>query len=249
MNLKDLVLGLIVLLIIYLVYIWFFTDSTKIYMVTGTNDAMTPITINNGDIPAKLTHDFTYAFWVYIDEWAHNSDKNKVIIRRGSTGIGEVDSLKIYLTPTINNMKFDLGTMDSSTTGSTSSNGVKTCTLNNIPLQRWVNIILTVNNRAADMYLDGKLVNTCISENVLKENASQDIDICKAEAGTGQESSGFKGSISNVIYYTRTINPREAYSIYKEGPGSGNPFLNLINKYRLKLAFMSQGREVKSFEI
>ena len=244
MKLKDLVLGLIVLLIIYLVYIWFFTDSTKIYMLTGANDALTGTTINNADIPKKLTHDFTYAFWIYVDEWSEGLEKNKVIIRRPSAS-GE-DSIKIFLTPHVNNMQFNLGTMDSAP----NTPGNFNCKLNNIPLQRWVNIILTVNNRAADIYLDGKLVNTCIATSVLKEDSATNIDICKADTSTTVEDmSGFRGSISNVIYYTRTINPREAYSIYREGPGSGNALLNLLNKYRLKLAFMSQGKEVKSFEI
>ena len=64
MKLKDLVLGLIFVLIIYLVYIWFFTDSTKAYLISSVTDASISSKISSSDLPKRLTNDFTYSFWI-----------------------------------------------------------------------------------------------------------------------------------------------------------------------------------------
>ena len=50
------------------------------------------------------------------------------------------------------------------------------------------------------------------------------------------------------MYYNRAVNPREAYSIYKEGFGS-NWLSDLFNKYRIKIAFMKDQEELNSFQI
>jgi hypothetical protein len=64
------------------------------------------------------------------------------------------------------------------------------------------------------------------------------------------DSSTFRGYTSNLMYFPRAVNPREAYAIYRQGFGGGsNMFANLFNQYRIKLAFMKDNREVNSFEI
>ena len=60
---------------------------------------------------------------------------------------------------------------------------------------------------------------------------------------------GFYGFIGNLQYISRAINPREAWAIYKEGPGGSSWLSNLLNKYRIKLAFMEDNVEVNSIEI
>ena len=256
MKLKDLVLGLIVLLIIYLVYIWFFTDSTKAYLISSVTDASLPATqIPSSDLPKRLTNDFTYSFWIYINSWQTGADKKKVIIRRGNN---ENEGIKIYLTQYVNNLKIEMP-MISSNPGSGGSNNYKidankNCEIKNIPLQRWVNITVSVNNRSSDLYLDGKLVNTCVYSGVISdcgEDATLPINICSTGNAnpSKDEKDGYDGSISNVLYYARAVNPREAYSIYRQGPGGGNSLINILNRYGLKFSFMSHGKEIHNIQI
>lgn len=251
MKFKDLVLGLIVLLILYLIYIWFLTDSTKVYLISSIINAKTPAppTISASELPKRLTNDFTYSFWTYIDSWETDVTKNKIILRRPHDDSGDKDGIKIYFTKFVNDLQIDLAQI-SPENGEYEEN--KSCSVKNIPLQKWVNIIVSLNNRACDVYLDGKLVNTCVYNGVISEagkTGSSSIYIGSGNENKNEDVGGFEGSISNLLYFSRAINPREAYSIYKQGPGGGSSILNLINKYKLKFAFMSNGKEINSISI
>lgn len=114
-----------------------------------------------------------------------------------------------------------------------------TCSIENIPLQRWTNIILTVNNKALDIYLDGKLVKTCILDNV---PLTSDSNILVCPDG------GFSGYISNFRYLSNAINPTQAYNIYKDGY-SGSSVGGLLSQYKVKIAFVENNKEVNSVEL
>ena len=60
---------------------------------------------------------------------------------------------------------------------------------------------------------------------------------------------GFEGYVSNLSYFSRAVNPREAYAIYREGPGGSNWFSNIFNKYRLRLEFLKDGKVVNEFDV
>ena len=72
------------------------------------------------------------------------------------------------------------------------------------------------------------------------------IEVCPKKSGSDE--AGFEGEISKFRYISRTINPREAYEIYREGPG-GNWFTDLLSQYKLKFSFLKNNEEVNSFEI
>jgi len=113
----------------------------------------------------------------------------------------------------------------------------------NIPLQRWVNLIMSVTGRTLDVYLDGKLVKTYILPGVARTDTSDDIIIGNSEALRG-----FSGWTSKFQYFANSSNPLQAYDIYKAGPGT-SLLSNIFNKYRLKVAFMEYNTEKGSFEI
>ena len=67
-------------------------------------------------------------------------------------------------------------------------------------------------------------------------NPQTPVDLCPAGMG-------FSGFTSNFKYYSRTVNPREAY-ILQKGYGGGSWLGNLFNKYRVKLSFMKEIRKL-----
>lgn len=232
MNFINIVIGVIVILLIYLFFTWFFGDATRNYLL-GMHDARKSYKIEGDNIPQGSSSDYTYSIWVYISNWDTNQ---KIIFVRG--GRGAHDAPKVSLGTTLNNVEVTLGTY----AGHDSTHPINhTCTLENIPIQSWANIIVTLNNRALDLYLDGKLVRTCILPGVPKSNPGSSLLVTP--------NGGFDGFTSNFLYFSRAINPREAYAIYREGPGGGNWFTGLINKYKIRIEFMKDNKVMNEFDL
>ena len=60
--------------------------------------------------------------------------------------------------------------------------------------------------------------------------------------------SGFEGFITRIRYENDSINPQEAYNIYKEGIDKSLA-KSLFNKYRLKVSFLEYNKEKGSISI
>ena len=99
---------------------------------------------------------------------------------------------------------------------------------------------MSVNNRTYDVYIDGKLVSTWMLMGVAKLDNKGPLQLTPG--------GGFSGFTSKLRYYARSINPREAYEIYKEG-FSDSWLGESTSKYKLKLAFFSDGSEMNSWSI
>lgn len=240
MNLKNIIIGIVVVLLIYFIYIWIFGDSSRSYLL-GMRDAKKKMVIDGSHFPKGNSADYTYSMWINVSNWNYRAGEQKAILsRRNSDG---KPAPYISLGANLNNIEVSLATYATKSEGGQ----IHTCSLDNIPLQAWANIIVTLNNRALDLYLDGKLVRTCVLPGVPKQSTGQHLVVC--EPPQGGSAGGFDGYISNVNYLSRPVNPREAYAIYREGPGGSNWFTNVFNKYRLKIAFMKENQEVNSFEI
>lgn len=237
MNLRNIIIGVVIIIVLYLLYMWFFGDHSRTYLC-GMQDARKSITVSGDNMPSGASADYTFSTWIYVSNWNYRVGEKKTILSRKDKGGNPAPV--ISLGASLNNVEVDLGTYSTD-----SADGVSvqpdTCTLENVPIQAWANIIITLNNRALDLYLDGKLVRTCVLSGVPKMSSGEPLVI----AGDG----GFEGYISNVQYLSRAVNPREAYAIYREGPSGGNIISNFINKYRIKVAFMKDNKEVNSLEI
>lgn len=99
----------------------------------------------------------------------------------------------------------------------------------NIYLQKWVNIIVTLSTRSVDVYINGKLVKTKTMNNAIDTVALNYGDIKITPDG------GFGGYISKVRYYPDYISPKKAWEIYKDG--FGDAFESSLNKYNMSLTF------------
>jgi hypothetical protein len=118
---------------------------------------------------------------------------------------------------------------------------VHTCMIENIPIQKWANVIVSLYGRTLDIYLDGKLVKTCVVPGVpTKVDNSKDVEITPA--------GGFSGWTTYIKYWPNASNPQEAYNIYKDGFG-GTILGNLFNKYRMRFSLIKDNVEASSFEI
>ena len=245
MDTKQIITGIVIVLVIYLLYLYFFGDGTRSYL-SGMHEATKQKVISPASLPKGGSSDYTYSIWLYISNWNYRVGEQKNIFSRGDANN---PSPIVSLGANLNNVEVSLGTWPGASAGGTGgpAGQVSTCTLDNVPLQAWANVIMTLNNRSLDLYLDGKLVRTCVLPGVPIQSSGEPLVLCGKSKNAA--AGGFEGFISNFQYFARAVNPREAYAIYREGPGGSNWLSNLINKYRIKIAFMKNNTEVNSFEI
>jgi len=114
------------------------------------------------------------------------------------------------------------------------------CTVENIPIQKWVNVIISLYGRTLDIYIDGKLVRTCVLPGVAKVNNESSILVTPR--------GGFSGWTSTFKYWPNAFNPQEAYNVYKDGFG-GSILGNALSKYRLRFSVIKDNKVNGSFEI
>jgi len=246
MEFKTIIIGFIIFLVVIYLYQYFFTDPTRTSLLD----------MGKGKVHVKKSHtqlsgnaassDFTYTMWIYVSNWNYKMGKDKLIIQRKNIS-GEVFP-KIKLASASNDLIIDMNVYSDVASGASTSQTTlsEPCKVSNIPLQKWTQISVIVNNRALDTYIDGKLVKTCLLSGVPKIDGSTGIDICPPNNVGGEN--GFDGSIAKVRYYSRALNSREVYELYKEGY-SGSLFGNLFNKYKLRFSYVKDNEEVGRLEI
>lgn len=234
MSFKTILLGVIVVVILYLVWKYIFADNTNQSLSMG-GSGKNKKTILANTLPGNPSSvDFTFSIWIYVDNWQYRYSKPKVIFRRSNSKTNTL-SPSVSLAPSTNDLDISLTTFSA-----TSTSNVDNWSIQNIPIQKWCNIIISTNNRTVDTYIDGKLVNTHVLSGVPKMDKNANIELTPE--------GGFSGATSKFRYFSRTISPREAYEIYREGPG-GNALTDLFNKYKLKLSFMKDNEEISGIEI
>lgn len=117
--------------------------------------------------------------------------------------------------------------------------------ISNIPLQKWNCLILSVDTKTFDVYLDGKLRNSFILDGTYNSSGSKK-NIYLGNVINGVP--GFEGFITRVRYEPNPINPQQAYKIYKDGINASLAN-SLFNQYSLKVSFLEFNKEKGSFTI
>jgi hypothetical protein len=185
------------------------------------------------------TSNFTYSVWFYIEDWTYRYGQEKVILTRIDSDRNP--SPQIALGAFQNNLNVSLQTYpDGSNTDTSSVSQTHNCNIKNVPIQSWVNALISVNGRTLDVYIDGKLVRTCVMPGVARIAANAPVIITPG--------GGFSGYTAEIKYWPNATNPQEAWNIYRSGYG-GSILGNLFNKYRIKVAFLEDNKEQSSFEI
>jgi hypothetical protein len=91
-----------------------------------------------------------------------------------------------------------------------------------------------------DVYVDGKLVKSCVVNQGSKLNGTNTIIL-----GDDLMKDNDVGFITNVKLKAAPIAPQEAWDIYSQGFG-GSPWSDLLNKYKVKLSFIVDNQEQAS---
>lgn len=158
---------------------------------------------------------------MFIKDWDYKFSQEKQIVKRMSSGANAYASPYVTLHPTDNSLQVRVAIYPNSTSAgaasspSTSSTGDSfVCTVENVPLQSWFSVSITVFQRNLDIYINGRLVKSCALPGVPKPAVG---DIIIGDGG------GFSGSICNLHTYTSMLGTDDAKAFFNAGTSCQAP--------------------------
>jgi hypothetical protein len=123
-----------------------------------------------------------------------------------------------------------------------------------VQLQKWINITISVYGNTVDMYLDGKLVRTCIMINLpIPLDVGDSVCIGGGYTVNGGKltlpnAGTLQGYISNVVYKANYFTPEEAWNIYSSGYGGAGMF-DFLTKYKLNFSITNDNQTLGAFSV
>ena len=209
-------------------------ETTKQY-IPYIHDASIDKRIAGGSIPRSADgNEYNINFWIYVNDYVVRKSVDKCIIYRGQAPNGmlmdaSVDMASgntnincnpgVWLLKDVNTLRIIIGldtnygasSCDTSVTQACQSEvqDVDFCDIEHFPLQRWVNVNLTLRNNVLDVFFDGTLKKSMILKGfpMLSNN---DMLICP--------DGGFNGYISNMKYSNKAVSINKIENMYKSGP-------------------------------
>jgi hypothetical protein len=227
----------VIVLIIYLVKL-LLRDSSSLQENLRNGKDMSTIEMND-----KADANFSYSVWFYVNDWTYRYGEPKVIFGRmsassgadngsipGVRGLGPCPA--VVLGPVENNVMVSLACFPGveQETPTSENTIIHTCSVANVPIQKWVNLSLSVYGRTMDIYIDGKLVKTCLLPGVANVSSSSNVFLTP--------NGGFDGYTSKLSYYPKPMNPQDAWDIYVKGPTS---WLASLFTYQVQVSLVENG--------
>jgi len=184
-------------------------------------------TIPATGIPLNPGSDYALQFWMFVQDWDYRFGQEKEVLMRTATADSTIVSPRITLHPTDNTLNVYLTTYASGSTSASatqpaaangaSANGtVFVCAVENIPLQAWFSVSVTVFQRNIDVFINGNLVKSAVIPAVPRP-------------ATGSllvgANGGFSGYVCNIHGQGSQLMPAQARAFY----GAGTSCSSLVN--------------------
>jgi hypothetical protein len=228
MNFIVIGLGITIIVLLYLLYTYYNTSS-KALLKTASLKASNPSITS---ISEPRSSRYAYGIWTYVNSW--DNTNTKVIFSRAN-------NLKLYLSASEPSLYCDVYMNDGSTK--------TTLITDNYLIQRWVHIIISLDNQFLDCYLDGKLVKSSrlygTSKTPTSTPAIPPSDTTPIIIGS---SNPFDAVVSNFVRWTNPMDPDTAWKTYLSGNGLqtlGSSF----NSYGAKLNIMQNNTNYANLQL
>ena len=225
----------------------------------------------------NFTSNFTMGVWFYIDNWGSAIGNEKNILYLGKDekdktvdaltnstmpGISDVQCVpeptdhitykkfSICLDRFDNNLFIDIKTFKNDECNEGQYTRYK---IENIPIQKWNCLTVSIDTLLMDVYLDGKLYNSFILPSTFDNDDSGQSDGNNIYLGNLTDAQnvingGFQGFITRVRFEGNAINTQDALNIYKAGINK-SLLSSVFNKYSLKVSFLEYNKEKGSFSV
>jgi hypothetical protein len=184
--------------------------------------------------------EFTWSCWIYLDDLGYNEHKYRCIFYKGNDYSENANDLSsnglnfpnnspgLYITPNKNDLVVIMNTFNVIN---------EEILIPDIPVKKWVNVMIRCQNNVIDVYVNGTIVRSHKLHGVPKQNYGN--------VYVGADG-GFSGYISNLFYYNRALGIYEINDIVTKGPnttmvGGGGSAMDLKNPDYLSLRWFFYG--------
>jgi len=159
-------------------------------------------------INAQNGIEFTWSVWVFIDDLQYNSGKYRHVFHKGNDNLANNglnfpnNAPGLYIAPNTNAFVIIMNTYDTIN---------EEITIPDIPINKWVNVIIRCQNKTLDVYINGTISRSIKLIGVPKQNYGN--------VFIGMNG-GFSGYVSNLWYYNYALGTSAIQGITQSGPNN-----------------------------
>ena len=155
--------------------------------------------------------EFTWSTWVWIknpsgNSAAYNPTMYHHVFSKGNDNIDSTGIVKpsnapgLYISPDYRELVVVMNTFD---------NMREKIIIGNIPIQKWVNVIIRANQRQLDVFINGTMTRSKRLTSIPRQNYDN------VYVGLN---GGFSGNVSSLRYFSRAIGTLEIQDLINKGP-------------------------------
>ena len=186
----------------------------------NTSDSITVIRSNNENDGVE----FTYSAWLFIDDLEYNKGQFRHIFHKGDDTMNYDDDTigaglsypnnapGLYLAPYKNDLIVVVNTFQ---------NVIEKVVIQNITLNKWINVIIRCENKTLDVYINGSIARRHVLSGLPRQNYGN-VFACM--------NGGFSGNLSSLRYFNYAIGTREIESIIFWGPNTSMDELSNLER-------------------
>ena len=152
--------------------------------------------------------EFTWSVWMLIDDLQYMAGQYRHVFHKGNDTIAKTglnfpnNAPGLYISPNTNALTVIMNTFDVIN---------EEITISDIPLNKWLNVIIRCKNKTIDVYINGVVTKSVKLLGVPKQNYG---DIYAAM------NNGFSGFISDLAYYNYALGTTQINKIMEKGPNT-----------------------------
>jgi len=218
MDLSLVILGIVLIFVLY--YFLNKSGTTVLSNKLDLSSKQTSIPIDK--IPDPTSRKYSYEMWMYVFNFQGSEE---YIISRASSGTGKNIGVKLEKSsPTLK--------MDYTATGTGTPSTTKSITItDNFPLQTWVHLILSVDDKYVDIYMNGKLIKSIQDANIDTPSPTAIIEYGITNC--------YLAKLSRTSMAT---DPQTAWNNYTAGNGE-NPMAKYLSSFGLSMTLQKNNQD------
>ncbi|EFJ43065.1 hypothetical protein VOLCADRAFT_96850 [Volvox carteri f. nagariensis] len=242
-----LILGALLVLVLVIMYIMSKIKQTqlqKVELQSGTliqldNGTQVPYCVDTSKMAlVNAGHEFSYSTWLYLGPVYQPTANHKLILQRSTLAVTAQDSMdnnsnpvlfmdkntnRLYVARATNRVKAAVVSLDDILQKDAArkyASGFLVTYIDYVPLQRWVNITVTVRDNTAYVFLDGDLYSAVSVTDVSMDGgaARPIIRGTASDLTIGHRIINTAGYVAGSSAWNYTLTQAKVQGVYKNGP-------------------------------